>query len=233
MAAPFPIGIWHDTVGETLRVLLFPYTAMETVLNDTTDTFVTYAVASINSYGFSLAPSGAGSLLMVGNMPAWVAVGTYWGRVFVETAGVITQSSRLVYEGPVAWGDGVFSPVSTVGVTMTFSATGNESEIQFLSYWAGAGFPIRLVANPPQAIDVSLCVLRIGIPGAFTTFLPGAGRLVAEDAATGILLAYPTLAETAGLPREGCLIQLWRTGTGAANTGPMGHGVLKVRETLR
>lgn len=233
MAAPYSIRVRHDTVGQILRVLMYPYSAMETVLNDTTDTFVTYVPGSIDSYGFDLAPVAVGSLIHIGNVPSWVPVGTYWVETIVETADVITETSRVVHEGFAEWGAGVFSPVSTVGTTMEFSATGNESEVQFLSYWAGAGFPIRLTANPPTAIDVSLCQLRIGIPGAFTTFLPGAGRLVAENAATGILLAYPTVAESAGWPREGCLIQLWRTGSGVPNTGPMGHGVLKVRETLR
>lgn len=233
MAAPYPINVWHDTVGETIRVLLHPYSAMETVLNDTTDTFVTYVPASINSYGFALSPIGAGSLLHVGNVPSWVASGVYLFRAFVETGGVITEASRLIEEGPVRWSGSVFSPVELVGATMTYSVTGNESETQFLAYWEGAGFPIDIVADPPMAVDITYILLRIGTPSDYTEFLPGAGRLEAVDASIGHFRAYPTLAESAGWPQDGCLIMPWRTGPGVANTGPMGKGLLEIRETLR
>jgi hypothetical protein len=232
MAAPYSINIRHDTVGETLRVFLWPYTALETVLNDTADTFVTYVPASVDDYGFSISPIAVGSKVHVGNVPSWVPAGVYLMEVFVETAGVITEDSRRTRSGPIEWGDGVVSPVDATGMTFSFAVSGSGLEPQLLSYWRGAGTPIDCFADPPTAVDVSQCRLKIGVPGDYTNFLPGAGRLVAIDASIGHLRAFPTLAESAAWPLDGCTIELWRVGT-AANTTVMGYGSLKVWETLR
>jgi hypothetical protein len=233
VAAPYSLSGYARTVGATCKFTLRPVAAQETIWNGSA--FETYAVANIATYGITATIAGSGSLLRLGNVPTTTA-GLYIAELWELAGGSLALTDDLC-GGPmvISWTGAAITAIgdSAMPVQFTFDPTGEDTTIQFKSYYRGAGRPIDCYANPPQPVDVSLCELRIGIPGNFTIFLPGVGRLVAIDAAIGHLRAYPTTAESISWPLEGCMIQLWRTGSGAANTTPMGDGRLKVKETLR
>lgn len=214
MAAPYQINVWHDTVGETLRVLLYPFDAMETVLDDTAEDFVPYVMADIDDYGFSLAPVEAGSLMMVGNPPAWLQTGRYYARVFVETAGVITESSRVLEEGPTIYNGTSFTPITQIQGTYTYTPSDEATEYQGGVIVRGSTLKIRFTPPTPTAIDITKFEGRLQYGSsrkAYHVYNSVLGNLTG-DAVSGDIDIDPTSTETDELPLDRDIrCELWRT----------------------
>ena len=238
MAAPYSLSGYVYTVGATAKFTIRQLAAQEKIWSTVAGAFVTKVAGDIANYGVTAAAAVTGDKLYVGNMPTSTA-GLYIAELW-ELAGASLALTDTLTSGPaiVNWdGTNVVSVTgSVVNGSFSYSPSDTPSQTWYGQIVRGDGIKIRFVADPATAIDQDYFEVRLqNGPNSddYYSYTVADGNLEVDEA-TGVILANPTIAETAALPLDQPIkCELHRIGSGDDNTARVCKVKFTVDDSLR
>lgn len=233
------LGYMHFATGRTGIFRIRSLVDATLVWNVSTAAWVTYATASIASYGITSTEQGTASRWHTGTFPPTIVAGNYLVQFWDVSSGVpatITEADILVGDYLVAWnGSAVVTQPNLVPVDYEYSPTNQVDETPCAQIYRGTGTPLRFTPTVEMPVDEDYWEVRLGKddddPDMIIFSVANGNMTVVE--ATGIVTIFPTPAQTEALnPEYPPRLEFWRTGPGDANVAIVAIVNIEVIDTL-
>lgn len=237
MAAPYSLSGDVFTVGATAKFTVRKLVAQEQIWSTVAGAFVTKVAGDIANYGITATPVVVGDKNYVGNMPTSDA-GSYIIDLY-ELAGASLALTDPKTAGPfvIKWNGTSILPFDDLfQFEFEYSPLDTVLEPEPVTIFRGQDTPIRFTAVPQAVIDQDFFKARMGTSATdYVEFSVALGNMTVDEP-TGVILIYPTSAQTYALPanntHRNVYIDLFRTGSGAGNATIVKRLQVNVENTL-